>query len=123
MLARGVVVLALLGSQAVAADLVAVSAEGVTADLEYVRYVQPRIGRNAVVPVGGASVATIEWRRPVEFRARTETGAPLTSGDRAAALEMAQACERGSPRDIVERTERTGTYVVELDCVWLQGFE
>lgn len=127
MLARGVMVLALVGTQATAAGLVAVSAERAsavaTADLEYVRYVQPRIGRSAVVPVGGTSVATIEWRRPVELRARTETGGPLTSADRVAALELAQACERGAPRDIVERTERSGTYVVELDCVWLQGFE
>jgi hypothetical protein len=120
-------VLALAGSQAAAADLGAVSVVGTTpdgaADLELVIYEQPRIGRNAVVPVGGASVATIEWRRPVELRARTESGMPLTAGHRAEVLEIAQACERGSPRDVAERTERSGTYVVELDCVWLQGFE
>ena len=127
MLARFAMGLAVLATPAAAADLMAVSVVGAglapRADLELVLYEQPRIGRDAVVPVGGASVATIEWRRPVELRARTETGEPLTPGDRAAVLAMAQACDRGSPRNVAERTELSGTYVVELDCVWLQGFE
>jgi hypothetical protein len=91
--------------------------------LEWVRHVRPRIGRDTAVPVNGVLVPTIEWRRPVEVRVRTESGEPLTEEERRAVLDLAQVCDRGEVRDVSDLLERNGTYVVEYDCAWLQGFE
>lgn len=115
-----------LASPAAAADLVVASGGGVVPapeTLEWVLHVQPRIGRDVVVPVDGRGVATIEWRHPVEMRARTLSGEPLSPVERESARATALACERGAPRGVTERVELGGTYVVELDCVWLQGLE
>lgn len=117
-----------LAGPAAAADLVLVApgATGVTpgpTPLEWVRHVRPRIGRDVVIPVSGATVRTIEWRRPVEVRVRSESGAELTAAERQAVLALAPVCDRGEARDVRDLLERNGTYVVEYDCAWLQGFE
>ena len=118
-----------------AADLVAVAPGTVVAvvpgtavvaeptPLEWVRHVRPRIGRDTAVPVNGVLVPTIEWRRPVEVRVRTESGEPLTEQERRAVLDLAQVCDRGEVVDVTDLLERNGTYVIEYDCAWLQGFE
>lgn len=125
------------GSVGGAADLVAVSpsAEDFVAaspsvvalveptPLEWVRYVRPWIGRSTAVPVNGVLVPTIEWRRPVEVRVRTESGEPLTERERVAVRDLALVCDRGQVRDVTDLLERNGTFVVEYDCAWLQGFE
>lgn len=91
--------------------------------LEWVRHVRPRIGRSVAVPSNGVLVPTIEWRRPVEVRVRTESGEPLTDLERRAVRDLALVCDRGEVRDVADLLERNGTYVVEYDCAWLQGFE
>jgi hypothetical protein len=92
--------------------------------LEWLRYIRPREGRDVVVPVvGGGSVQTIEWWRPVEVRVRTESGAALTERERAAIRAEAIRCRRGEPAVTEERTESNGTFVIEYRCAWLQGFE
>jgi hypothetical protein len=110
-----------------AADFVVVAPGAVVVTeptpLEWVRHVRPRIGRDTAVPVNGVLVPTIEWRRPVEVRVRTESGEPLTEEERRAVLDLAQVCDRGEVRDVSDLLERNGTYVVEYDCAWLQGFE
>ena len=110
-----------------AADLVVVAPGAVVVaeptPLEWVRHVRPRVGRNTTVPVDGVLVPTIEWRRPVEVRVRTESGEPLTNRELRAVLDLAVICERGEVRDVADLLERNGTFVVEYDCAWLQGFE
>jgi hypothetical protein len=92
--------------------------------LEWLRYIRPREGRDVVVPVvGGGSVQTIEWWRPVELRVRTESGAALTERERAAIRAEAVRCRRGTPASAEERTESNGTFVIEYRCAWLQGYE
>jgi hypothetical protein len=91
--------------------------------LEVVRHDRPRIGRDRVVQVGAAAVPTIEWRRPVEVRARTESGEPLSEADRRFVRDLALVCPRGEVLGVEELLERNGTFVVEFDCAWLQGLE
>ena len=91
--------------------------------LEWVREVRPWIGHDTTVPVNGVLVPTIEWRRPVEVRVRTESGEPLTERERLAVRDLALVCDRGEVRDVSDLLERNGTFVVEYDCAWLQGFE
>jgi hypothetical protein len=80
------------------------------------------MGRNVAVPTTtGGVLRTIEWHRDVEVRVRTETGMPLTAGERAGVLGLLQYCDRGDVRSPTERVERNGTFVVEYDCAWLQG--
>jgi hypothetical protein len=91
--------------------------------LEWLRYVRPQEGREVVVDVGGVPVRTIEWWDPVEVRVRTESGAALTDQERAAIRAQAVTCRRGEPTGQVERTELSGTFVIEYRCARLQGFE
>lgn len=110
-----------------AADLVAVAPGAVAAGepmpLEWVRHVRPRIGRATAVPAGGVAVRTIEWRRPVEVRVRTVSGAVLGAAGERAVRDRALVCDRGEVRDPATRTETNGTFVVTYDCAWLQGLE
>ena len=126
--AFGAVVAVFCGAVPVgAADLVAVAPATVAVaeptPLEWVRHVRPRVGRATTVPVNGVLVPTIEWRRPVEVRVRTESGEPLTDLERSAVRDLALVCDRGEVRDVADLLERNGTFVVEYDCAWLQGFE
>ena len=50
-----------------------------SARTEVVREVFPEIGREVIVSTPTGPVATIEWRRRVEVRARTATGAALST--------------------------------------------
>jgi hypothetical protein len=89
--------------------------------LEWLRIVGPQVGRDVVVPVNGVPVATIEWRREVAVRVRTESGAPLSLAEQASVRATAMTCRHGEVRSPMERTEPNGTYVVEYACAWLQG--
>lgn len=113
-----------------AADLVAVAPPAAVAvataeptPLEWVRYVHPRIGQATAVTLAGGAVPTIEWRRPVEVRVRTESGEPLSGPEQQAVRDLALVCDRGEVRDARTYTEFNGTFVVTYDCAWLQGFE
>jgi predicted sugar kinase len=93
------------------------------APLEVVRHELPQVGRDTAVQLGGTVVPTIEWRRRVEVRARTESGEPLTEIDRQYVRDLALVCRRGEVAGVEELLERNGTFVVEFDCAWLQGLE
>lgn len=132
MLVRGVAVMGLalgLAGQASGADLASAGAGRGTivivepTALEWLRYVHPRVGRNVVVAGAGVRVPAIEWRHPVEVRVRTESGAALTEPERAAIRDLALVCRRGDVRNATEHTEMNGTFVIEYDCAWLQGFD
>jgi hypothetical protein len=127
MRAAALAILAVMGAGgARAADLVVVAPGAVVVEptpLEVVRHERPRIGRDTAVQVGAALVPTIEWRRPVEVRARTESGELLSELDRRAVRDLALVCDRGEVVGVEELLERNGTFVVEFDCAWLQGFE
>jgi hypothetical protein len=92
--------------------------------VELAREVRSQEGQRVVVPVtGGGSLATIEWRRANEVRARAVSGEPLGPSDLAALRASEVRCGRGDPRDVSERIERNGTWVLTFDCAWLQGLE
>ena len=91
--------------------------------LEVVRYVGPQVGRDVVVPVNGAQVATIEWHSDVMVRVRTESGALLTPAELSVVQSQALTCERGEVRGPTTRLEPNGTYVIDYDCTRLQGLQ
>ena len=109
-----------LGSDGVATQA---SVVATPTPLEWLRYMHPREGRNVTIAGNGTSIPSIEWRYPVEVRVRTESGAALPDRERAAIRDLALVCDRGEVRDVTERTEPNGTYVVEYGCAWLQGFD
>lgn len=126
---RWMILAALMSAgQAGAADLGTADEAGIVPEieptpLEWLRYVRPEEGREVTVPVDGTWVRTIEWKRPVEVRVRTESGEPLSVAEKAAIRELALVCDRGEATAPDDRVVPNGTYVIEYDCTWLQGQE